>query len=431
MNSDPHYFIGIDIGTSGIRACAVDDSAQLHAMASATLPPPIQNGRAIEQDAMLWWQTLQQVLHTLLQKIDASRVRALCVDGTSGTMLVTDAQGTPLAPALMYNDSRCIEQAERIKTHAPVECAAHGASSGLAKLLYLQQTYPQARHALHQADWIAGTFCARFDSSDENNALKTGYDAQRRCWPDWLDQLKVNRTVLPNVVAPGTAIGTLTPHWAQYFHLPADTKLVAGTTDSIAAFIATGATQPGEAVTSLGSTLVLKIICDKPIYAPQYGIYSHRLGDYWLAGGASNSGGAVLKKYFNESQLSALTPQLQPQHPTGLDYYPLLTPGERFPLNDASLQPRLEPRPADDVEFFQGMLEAMTRIEYEGYRKLQQLGAPWPQKILTAGGGSINQAWMQMRRQLLQAPVSRAEHADACYGAAILAMHPTGTAKQS
>lgn len=421
MGPTANLYIGIDLGTSGIRACAIDDTTQVCAMANASLAAPIQNGRAIEQDANLWWQTLEQVLHQLLQQINASQVRALCVDGTSGTVLVSDAQGTPLAPALMYNDSRSLEQAERIRAIAPAECAAHGASSGLAKLLYLQQHFPHARHVLHQADWIAGTLCDRFDVSDENNALKTGYDAQNRCWPKWLDQLKVNHNWLPRVVPPGTAIATISAHWAQHFHLPTNTQIIAGTTDSIAAFIATGARQPGEAVTSLGSTLVLKIVCNQPVYAPQYGIYSHRLGKFWLAGGASNSGGAVLKKYFSDAQLAAMTPQLQPQQPTGLNYYPLLSSGERFPLNDATLKPRLEPRPTDDVKFFQGMLEAMARIEYDGYRKLHELGAPWPVNVRSAGGGSVNTAWTQIRQQLLNVPVTRVKNTEACYGTALLA----------
>lgn len=86
------------------------------------------------------------------------------------------------------------------------------------------------------------------------------------------------------------------------------------------------------------------------------------------AGGASLSGGAVLLKYFTAQQLRELSPRLQPQTPTGLQYYPLLRPGERFPGFDGSKQPVLEPRPADDAVFLQAMLEGMASIEAEGYR---------------------------------------------------------------
>ena len=63
------------------------------------------------------------------------------------------------------------------------------------------------------------------------------------------------------------------------------------------------------------------------------------------AGGASNTGGAVLKHFFTDDQLKELSQQIDPEKPSGLDYYPLLKPGERFPVNDASLEPCLTPRP--------------------------------------------------------------------------------------
>lgn len=415
------YFLGIDLGTSGVRACVIDEHSQLMAQASRSFPAAISDGPAIEQDPRIWWTGVEQVLGDVLARIDPASLQAICVDGTSGTLLVTDAAGTPLAPALMYNDSRAVSQAQGIADMAPPESAARGATSGLAKLMYLQSHYPQACHALHQADWIAGTLCNRFDVSDANNALKTGYDVINNAWPSWLHSLGVKTSLLPTVYLPGTVIGNISERWSRYFTIPATTRIVAGTTDSIAACIATGASQAGEAVTSLGSTLVLKIISERPVFAPQFGIYSHRLGNLWLAGGASNSGGAVLRHYFSDEQMQAMTAQLSPEQPTELDYYPLPGPGERFPCNDASLLPRLTPRPENDVVFFQGMLEAMARIEFEGYKKLHQLGAPAPHRIITAGGGSRNPAWTQIRRHILGVDVVTATNTEACYGSALLA----------
>ena len=102
--------------------------------------------------------------------------------------------------------------------------------------------------------------------------------------------------------------------------LPIDVEIVAGTTDSTAAFIASGAKQIGQAVTSLGSTLVLKIISDKEINDPAHGVYSQPFGQHWLVGGASNSGGAVLNYYFSEEQMTALTKELKPETNTNLNY---------------------------------------------------------------------------------------------------------------
>jgi sugar (pentulose or hexulose) kinase len=82
------------------------------------------------------------------------------------------------------------------------------------------------------------------------------------------------------------------------FAIPKDCVIYTGTTDSIAAFLASGANSLGEAVTSLGSTLVLKLLSSQKVDDSNYGIYSHRLGNLWLTGGASNTGGAVLKSFF-------------------------------------------------------------------------------------------------------------------------------------
>lgn len=421
MTSTPSLYIGIDLGTSGVRACAINNSKELLHTCSTQLPAPLKDQQSITQDANLWWRATRKVLDELFNLIDASQVLAISVNGTSGTVLVCDSQGVPLAPARMYNDGFCSEQAALIKSIAPAESAAHGTSSGLAKLLYLQQKYPRASHLCHQADWIAGQLCGRFDISDANNALKTGYDPVHSEWPEWLQKLNVKTRLLPEVLVPGTAFATVRNDLFKDYNLNPRCQLVSGTTDSIAAFIATGASKPGDAVTSLGSTLVLKVISDKPVSAPEFGIYSHKLGDYWLAGGASNSGGAVLKHYFNQQQMDELTPLLKPGQPTNLDYYPLVQAGERFPINDPQLKPELEPKAKTELEFFQAMLEGMSRIELDGYNKLHQLGAPFPVHVETAGGGSKNKAWTQMRQNILGVPVKQADFSEACYGSALLA----------
>ena len=167
--------------------------------------------------------------------------------------------------------------------------------------------------------------------------------------------------------------------------------------------------------------MVLKLLSEKRLDAAQYGIYSHRFGNMWLAGGASNSGGAVLGSYFSDVQLQMLSTRIHPETDSGLDYYPLLKPGERFPVNDPDLLPRLTPKPQDDVQFLQGMLEGISRIEAQGYRLLQSLGATPLVSVLTAGGGAANTAWTSMRTRYLGVSVQTSHQADAAYGAALLA----------
>jgi sugar (pentulose or hexulose) kinase len=416
-------FVGIDLGTSGCRALAIDGDLQPIAAATVSLTTPPRRDACSEQDAEAWWDAVDKVMTQLTGQIDPAAIDAITVDGTSGSIVLCDTQGTPVMPALLYNDARAGNEAVRIAAAAPSASGAHGASSGLAKLIYLQAQPASraARHVLNQAEWIAARFTARYGIGDENNCLKLGYDVVERRWPAWMDSLEVNRSWLPQVVTPGTLLGTVSPNVGRRFGLGPHCRIVAGTTDSIAGFLATGANQPGAAVTSLGSTLVIKILSRQAVFAPDYGIYSHRLGNWWLTGGASNSGGAVLRQYFQQAELDALTPQLNPDQPTGLDYYPLLVPGERFPINDPQLAPRLSPRASQPLRFLQGMLEGMARIEAAGYRRLAAMGAPVPSSVRTVGGGAANGAWTRIRARELKVPMIAPQHTEAAYGAALLA----------
>ncbi|HEY9199819.1 MAG TPA: FGGY-family carbohydrate kinase [Gammaproteobacteria bacterium] len=420
MNSQ---YVGIDVGTSGIRACLIDAAAETLGTAYTPLPAPIRTNARCEQDPQLWWQALERVLDELAARYELGQVAALALDATSATLLACASDGTALGPALMYNDRRAEAEAARIATVAPADSGAHGAHSSLAKALWLaaQPATGHARWWLHQADWLSGRLLGQYGHSDENNALKLGYDPSARRWPDWLVQLGMDMERLPRTVAPGTDLGTLHPDWARRWRMP-HAHVVAGTTDSTAAFLASGAERIGQAVTSLGSTLVLKVLAERPVFAPQYGIYSHRLGDRWLAGGASNSGGAALRQFFTDAQLRALEAELRPDRPTGLDYYPLPAAGERFPISDPQLAPRMSPRPADDARFLQGLLEGIADIELRGYILLHELGAPYPTEVISCGGGARNTPWRALRARRLGVPVTVAAHQDAAYGAARLAL---------
>ena len=417
-------FLGIDVGTSAVRGCALDATGGIAGMATATLPAPRQQGAAIDQEPEIWWRALTDMLRELGRSLDLGAVARIAVDGTSGTLLLADEAGRPLSPGLMYNDARAADEAARIGKIAPAESGAHGASSALAKLLHLQRGAAdrRARHAVHQADWIAGRLAGRFGWSDENNALKLGYDPVTRRWPDWLDALAVPRALLPEVLVPGAFVGRIDPAIAAALGLSPAAEIRAGTTDGVAAFIATRASEVGDAVTSLGTTLVVKLLSERPIFAPAQGVYSHRLGDRWLAGGASNSGGTALLAHFTAEQMAALMPRLDPAHPTGLDYYPLPKPGERFPIADAALPPRVTPRPTDDAIFFQGLLEGIAAIEALAYERLRQLGAPPLRRVVSVGGGAKNEAWTEIRRRALGVPVELAETTEAGFGAALLAL---------
>ncbi len=410
-------YLGLDFGTSGARACVVDDNGEI------VHEDQIQYVNATGQKAEDW----REALNTLLRQLPASvstRLIGIAIDATSGTVLLCDAALKPLSPALLYHDTRAQSQAEELKSYAPSGHFVCSASSGLAKFLWLTQhtELDHAAHLMHQADWLAALLTGSGGFSDYHNALKTGYDAEKLCWPAWVLKLPHSH-LLPYVFPPGKIIAEISPALSQHFNINPACTIHAGTTDSIAAFIAADVIEPGSAVTSLGSTLVLKLLSKTRVESLQEGVYSHRYGNLWLAGGASNAGGNILSKYFTDAQLTEISQQIDANADSSLDYYPLPQRGERFPHNDPELEPRLYPRPTDDVAFLHGLLQGLSRIEAAGYARLAELGATPLKSVSSSGGGSSNLTWQQIRKRLLCVPVNRAIHADAAKGAAQLARH--------
>ena len=424
MTASGSLFVGIDVGTSGARAVAIDADARVVGQAAAAMSTFGQDHREPE----IWWAAVCHALGGLATKVPSTAIQALAVDGTSGTMLPVDDKGEALAAPLMYNDAVTdLAALEAVARAAPATSAAHGPTSGLAKAIVLQEV-PAAARILHQADWIAGRLSGRFDVSDENNALKSGYDPVAGGWPGWIEETGMRRHLLPDVVVPGTVTGHLTAKAARAFALDPATLVVAGTTDGCASFLATGADEVGDGVSALGSTLTIKMLCDRPIFSPVYGIYSHRVAGRWLAGGASNSGGNVLLGFFERDEIVRLSRSIDTSTPSGLDYYPLLKKGERFPINDPEFAPRLEPRAADPALFLQGLLEGMAAIEALGYSRLAELGAPPLASLRSVGGGAGNPAWTKIRAAALGVPFLPARSEEAAMGTAMLALQGARTA---
>lgn len=415
------YFLGIDFGTSGARAIAIDLENKIHAEVSYLFP-----STALEERVNYWQHTLWQLLNQIPTEV-RSHLQAIAINGTSSTILLCDKNGIPLYPPQMYNDTCDPASLELLANLAPAGHPVLSASSSLAKLLGMSRTVDMAsvRYLMHQADWLSCLLHGRPGLSDDHNSLKLGYDPELSAYPDWFHQSPLSQLLplLPQVLRPGSKVSPIQPHLADRFDIPSECQICAGTTDSIAAFIASGANQPGMAVTSLGSTLVLKLLSPIRVDLADYGIYSHRLGNNWLVGGASNTGGAVLQSFFSTSELIELSQHIDPDQPSSLSYYPLLKPGERFPINDPFLEPQLTPRPEDPVMFLQGLLESLARIEAQGYRLLEAHGAPLLTAVYTAGGGAQNTVWQTIRQRHLQVPCSAAQHQQAAYGTALLAAH--------
>ena len=425
------YVAGLDFGTSGARLAVIDQAHQLITAAQ------VDYGSANQPWDEIWLAALGNLLGQIEPGL-RSQLSAISINGTSATVLLCDAEGKSITPPLLYSDDRGQTCCAQVAAIAPLGNPARSATSSLVKLLWWQahlspQVRAQAQYFLHQADWLAAQLHGNFGRSDYHNALKLGYDVGALAYSPWLLSLLApagEQHWLPQVQAPGTPMGLVSAAASDLYGLSRDCVVVAGTTDSIAAFLASEAEAVGDAVTSLGSTLVIKLLSLTRIEDSRYGIYSHRFGDLWLVGGASNTGGAVLRQYFSDAELQHLSERINGALPSPLDYYPLPRPGERFPINDPQMLPRITPQPTNAADFLHGLLEGMARIEAQGYERLIKLGATPPTRILTAGGGARNVTWTKIRQRWLPASVTLAKSTEAAFGTAKLALQGRASSRQ-
>ncbi len=416
--------LGVDFGTSGVRLAAIDQDGETAAELGLPYPGPFECPES-------WREGFLSLMRQLPLDI-TQRVNTISLAGTSGTLLLCRDDGQlltgDLAQALPYHLA-CeaqLPEAWRLLGEAGIHPAGQ-ASGSLARALFLLEKCSPYRDGAtfllrHQADWLMGWLLNHWRWGEEGNNLRLGWDlgSQR-----WLGSLEVTpwAKALPEIVPSGTVLGPVAPAVAAALGLAETCQVVAGTTDANAAVLAADPS-PGDGITVLGSTLVLKQFVPQPIQA--VGVSCHRVNGRWLLGGASNTGAAILSRYFTSPMIEELSRQMDPLASTGLRLRPLLGRGERFPADAPRLQPILEPRPVSDARFLQALLEGITRIEKEGWQRFRELGAPPITRIITLGGGATNPQWRQLRQQALGLPILNRPKLSAARGMALLAQGKMG-----
>ena len=422
-------FLGVDLGSSGLRLAVLAEPDRPGGHPDAPLLGRESAYAGPFDDPQGWRQGLILLLSGVPEQIRL-RVRAIAVDGTSGTLLACRGDGSlpppPLDRALPYHLA-CSEQSgalAELLDQSP-GCRDHPAaraSGSLARALRLLATARQtgmAGHLLlrHQADWLTGWLLNDWRWGEEGNNVRLGWDLQRRRWLGSIAEA-IGPDVLPQIRASGSVLGPLGPEAARALGLPEDCRVVAGSTDANAAVLAADPAE-GDGVAVLGTTLVLKQFVDAPLNGA--GISNHRVAGRWLAGGASNAGAGILRRFFDDAQIAELSRQIDPVRPTGLHLLPLSRPGERFPVDDPALEPILEPRPVSDARYLQALLEGLTAIEVAGWQRLRAWGAPPLRRVISLGGGARNRQWRALRERALGVPVLNRPKRTAALGMALLA----------
>ena len=429
-------FMGIDVGTQGVRCVVSDENGALAAaksVAFARLNIAAQSG-LYEQSPADWRAAAEEAIRACTAQlrdagVDKAQIRAISIDGTSGTIVPLDRDFVPLTNGLMYNDPRAKAEAARVHgamgAHEAKLGLKFGSSFSLPRVLwFLQQRpeiYEQTRVFAHQADYLAGLLCGEYAVSDYSNALKTGYDLIDHRWPEEIAQLGIDPGKLPRIVQPGAPVGQVTRQAAEALGLSERTLVTGGSTDGYASALSAGAVSAGRWASIIGTTFVLKGVTENLVVDPDGSSYSHRLpSGEWLLGGAGNIGGRCMNLYAQGRSFDELNAQSESLVPTGARCYPLTGRGERFPFID----PDFEAFYVGDIlggKLYPAMMEGVGFAERLALEKMQKLGCEVGDVICTTGGVCRSALWLRIRAAILNRTLQIPKVVDAAMGSALLA----------
>ena len=433
--------VGVDLATAQVRAVAADAEGRIRAEGSVDLPAPAgaRPGWS-EQEPATWWPAAAAALRQVCGALGRDRggIVAVSVSATSGTVAAVGGDGAFRGPGLTYADQRATGEAEAAHAAGAARWATLGLrvqpAFGLPKWGWLvAHAGGEVRGLVHASDVVVAGLLgcsAAAVPTDWSHALKSGYDPRAGEWAgEALAALGIDPDLVPRVRPPGTLIGTVGGGAAASTGLPPACRVVLGMTDACASQLAAGAAAPGQFVSVLGTTLVLKGVSRDPVTDPAGAVYSHRHPQgWWLPGGASNTGGAALHHGFPDQDLAALDGAAAERGPAGTVAYPLVGRGERFPFVAPGAEGFHLGAPHDDVERYRAVLEGVAFVERLGLERMAALGAPADPPLAVTGAGSGSRVWNRIRATVLGRPVLERPGATTALGACILAaagtLHP-------
>ena len=427
-------WLGLDLGTQGCRAVAVDEMGNQLTSARVALSGTRRAGRH-EQDPAAWIAAVHDVLAQVSAALDGRSTGGVAICGTSGTIVMADGELNPLTSGLMYDDAR---GAERVAELAEIwsDCAARNGyriqpTWALAKLASLLRDRPELRgsHMFHVADYIGSVLAGRPVATDWSHALKSGYDLVAERWPEAeLERAGIPVSLLPPVVRPGVVVGTVGGAASSATGISCGTPIVAGMTDGCASQIAAGTVRPGQWNCALGTTLVFKGVADRLIVDPDGAVYSHRHPDGgWLPGGASSSGAGALATAFPDTEPAKLDQMAAPLLPTDLVSYPISVPGERFPFVRPDAEPFRSSTPASEGELAASLIQGVAFVERLCLSHLADLGADTSGALSFTGGATNSELWNQTRVDVLGREARLPRYPEAAFGMAVVAASHGGS----
>ncbi len=432
-------FLGLDLGTSSLKALLVDGDQRAVGTASAPLTVQRPAPGHSEQDPAAWWRALDEVMAALgtAHPREFAAVQAVGLAGQMHGAVLLDADDGVLRPCILWDDTRAAAECRELEQAFP---ALHEVTGNLAmpgftapKLLWVRRHEPDvfrrvARVLLPKA-WLRYRLTGEFieDMSDASGTL--WLDVGRRDWSDAaLAATGLSRAQVPRL-AEGTApAGTMRADLAARWGFARAPLLAGGAGDNAAGAVGLGAIRPGSAFLSLGTSGVLWATTGRFVPAPQLAVHAfcHAVPDTWHQMGVTLSAAASLAWWAGivgrpEAELLA---ELQPvRAPATAQFLPYLA-GERTPHNDAAARGAFAglSHATGRAELTQAVLEGVAFSFRDCLDALAASGTAVTAATLI-GGGSRSAAWAGILASVLGIPLARlpdGEHGGA-FGAARLA----------
>lgn len=437
--------LGIDLGTSELKAILLDESGTVLAHAGARLAVSRRHSGWSEQDPQDWWQACLSALDQLrLSHPDAyARIRCIGLSGQMHGAVLLGDDDRVLYPAILWDDSRAITQADALGCQYPGFAEVTGSlpMAGLTapKLMWLHQHEPQVFNAidcvLSPKDYLRLRLSGERISDMSDAAGTLWLDVARR---DWFEPMVratgLEPVQMPALVEGGAACASLSASAARRLDLPAGLVIAGGGGDNPVSAVGIGAINAGDAFITLGTSAAIVAITDHPAGNPASAVHSfcHALPHRWYTMGAMLAGASCLRwvtRLLGFADEQALLQHVQTTLPIDQSVAlsnPLFLPylaGERTPHNDPLLRGGFMSLGHDCTPAMLGyaVMEGVGFGLLDAMNALQSAGAAVGECALV-GGGARSDYWAQLLANILQREIYTLHGSElsACIGAAKL-----------
>jgi xylulokinase len=442
--------LGVDIGTTAVKAVLIDLLGCTLATASETYPTHYVAPDGVEQDPEDWWRAVVSVIRKVVDVVPTAkeRVAAVAVSAQGPTLLPVDAQGRPLRNALIWMDRRAeaeardLEQSLGFSTITSLTGNRPDPFYVAPKILWLARHEPRVFSETRLFLQITGFINHRLSGEYSLDAAHAGLLLLREASGAWSPQLcsacHVEPEYFPPVYDGHIVIGTLTGGAAELTGLRPGIPICAGTVDSAAAALEAGAVDPGTAAEMTGTSTVLIMPAPLEIVQPVFITMPHALPGRRLLLGAMTSSGASLRWFldqFGEMERQAAQAHgtdpfdelvtLAASVPAGneaLIFLPYMM-GERSPIWNTGARGVLSGLSLATTKgaMVRAILEGSAFALRHNLEIAEQAGLEIA-AVRSVGGGARSKLWNQIKADVLGRPILLPESAvGAAYGSALLA----------